>query len=187
MKKGPVIAFFVIVVLIQIAAPLSMIIKREDVLKHGVQFKFRVEPVDPFDAFRGRYVAIRIKNPKIPVGNRIGLKSGQKVYALIETNSDNFGEFFNIETVKPKNQAYMLVRIKYISNGQIYLDIPLDRYYMEESAAPKAERLYQRHARAGKKEPDVYVLVRIKDGFPVIKQLYVGGMRIEDAVKNLKN
>ena len=64
------------------------------------------------------------------------------------------------------------------------LEVPLDRYYMEETAAPRAERLYREHNRQG--EQDAYVVVRVKNGFPVIESLYVGGEKIEDALKRLK-
>ena len=56
MKSKLIIGLFLGVSFIQIITPLSMIIKRESVLKNGGQFKFKTAPVDPYDAFRGRYV-----------------------------------------------------------------------------------------------------------------------------------
>lgn len=41
--------------------------------------------------------------------------------------------------------------------------------------------MYQKHAQRGKQ--DAYVMVRIKDGFAVLESLYVGGRRIEDALR----
>lgn len=186
MKKGLLIALFILVAIIQIVAPLSMIIKRESVLKNGVQFKFRVAPVDPFDAFRGRYVAIKIEDDKIPVPEGTNFNYGQKVYALIAIDAEGFAKLFKITTVRPKNEAYIDAKVDYISKGNIYLGLPIDRYYMEEAAAPKAERLYRQHAMRGDNKRDAYILVKIKDGFPVIEQLYVGGARIEEAVKNIR-
>lgn len=186
MKKNLIITLFIIVAAIQIATPFSMILKRESVLKHGQSFKFKVAPVDPFDAFRGRYVAIRIEGDKIPLRGRKDFEYGQKAYALIKTNQDGFSSFVDITKVRPQNEPYMEVILGYTSKENIELEFPIDRYYMEEKAAPKAERLYQQHTRRSNDKRDAYIQIKIKDGFPVIEQLYVGGMRIEDAVKKMK-
>jgi uncharacterized membrane-anchored protein len=72
--------------------------------------------------------------------------------------------------------------VRYISGDKVYLDLPIDRYYMEEKAAPAAERVYRQHTQRDKQ--DAYVTVRVKDGFAVIEGLFVGGQKIEDAVRN---
>ncbi|MDD5136646.1 MAG: hypothetical protein PHN63_04800, partial [Candidatus Omnitrophica bacterium] len=61
----------------------------------------------------------------------------------------------------------------------------IDRYYMEEKAAPAAERAYRQSAQ--RDTQDAYIIVRIKDGFAIIENLYVGGQKIEDAVRKLYN
>ncbi len=60
MKNKILIAAFFCVALLQIYTPVSMIIARESTLKEGVLFRFKTAPVDPYDAFRGRYVALRV-------------------------------------------------------------------------------------------------------------------------------
>src|SRR5205085_8475834 len=52
---------FVLVALAQLAAPGSLIWKRENTLRKGSVWKFRTAPVDPVDAFRGRYVALQFE------------------------------------------------------------------------------------------------------------------------------
>lgn len=181
MKNRIIFNLFLCLALAQLLVPLSMIVRREIVLKEGLQFKFKVAPVDPYDAFRGRYVALQIDESSVPQVKGIKLKNGQAVYALIGVDAQGFAKLTGVLTSRPQGRAYICARALSTYSNKVYLNLPIDRYYMEEKSAPLAEKIYQRHARRDKQ--DAYVLVRIKDGFAVIESLYVGGQRIEDAVK----
>ena len=187
MRKQLIIGLFVGVALIQIATPVSMIAKREAVLQRGQQFKFKVQPVDPYDAFRGRYVALRIMEDKVTVHSSLKLDYGQRIFAHIVVSEQGFAKFSTATTFRPAGVPYIEATVlnpNRPGKSQVTLDLPIDRYYMEEKKAPLAERIYQRRARRGRE--DAYVLVRIKDGFAVIEGLYVGGKRIEEAVRDAK-
>ncbi|HOD52465.1 MAG TPA: hypothetical protein PLM14_17660, partial [Candidatus Hydrogenedentes bacterium] len=56
---------------------------------------------------------------------------------------------------------------------------PFDRYYMEEAAAPEAERIYRERARNSM----VYVTVRISRGTGVITGLFVDGRPVEEMIR----
>jgi len=184
MKKRLIIWLFVAVCLIQVVTPLSMIMKREDVLKNGQQFKFKTAPVDPYDAFRGRYVALRIENDYLPAGKETKYTNGQTVYALISADEQGFAVLVEAATDRPQGKPYMQAKVRYISSDKLYLDLPVDRYYMEEKVAPAAEKVYQQHSRPGKQ--DTYVTLRIKDGLAVVEGLYIAGQKIEDLVRQDK-
>lgn len=181
MKKNILIVLFLSVAVIQVITPMSMIVKREYVLKNGEQFKFKTAPVDPYDAFRGRYVALRIEDDKITVSGELKLSNGQAVYAVINNDDQGFARIARISVDKPRGEAYIDAKVKYVLKDTACLDLPLDRYYMEEKAAPVAEKVYRQYAQRNKQ--DAYIIVRIKDGFVVIENLYVGGQKIEDAVR----
>ncbi|MBD3853743.1 MAG: GDYXXLXY domain-containing protein [Acidobacteria bacterium] len=59
------LALFTVVALVQLTVAGGAIVRSELALRTGEAFRFRIQPVDPVDAFRGRYVAIRfaIANP----------------------------------------------------------------------------------------------------------------------------
>ena len=181
MNRKLIIGLFLSVSFIQIITPLSMIAKREAVLKTGAQFKFKTAPVDPYDAFRGRYVALRLEDNYVPAVKEIKLSRGQTVYALITVDSQGFARFTAAAAARPSNKPYIQTKVLYVSGDKVYLDLPIDRYYMEETAAPAAEKIYQQHAQRGAQ--DAYVMVRIKYGFAVIESLYVGAQTIEDALR----
>ncbi len=185
MNRGMIIGLFICLSFIQITTPLSMIIRRESVLKNGGQFKFKAAPVDPYDAFRGRYVALRLEDNYVPAVKEIKLNRGRTVYALIAVDNQGFAGFTAAAAARPPDKPYIQTKVLYVSGDKVYLDLPIDRYYMEETAASAAERMYQKHAQRGAR--DAYVVVRIKDGFAVIESLYVGGQRIEDALRQERN
>lgn len=182
MKNKILIGAFFCVVLLQIATPLSMIVKRESTLKEGVLFRFKTAPVDPYDAFRGRYVALQVKENRVPQSQvDLKLERGQQVYAQIIVDKDGFAIVSQITTQKPDKGSYLSSQVRYTTGKEVILDLPIDRYYMEEKAAPRAEKIYREHSRQDKK--DAYVTVKIKDGFGVVEGLYVGGQKIEDLIK----
>jgi uncharacterized membrane-anchored protein len=51
---------FAVLSFFQLGMPVWMIANREMTLRDGKQFRFRVAPVDPYDAFRGRFVALQL-------------------------------------------------------------------------------------------------------------------------------
>jgi uncharacterized membrane-anchored protein len=184
MKKELVVGLFAGLIAVQIGLPVSMIAKRESTLRDGAIFRFKTAPVDPYDAFRGRYVAIRAEINKVKKPEGMNLKYGQKVYAQLTVDEKGFAQVSQIAMQKPKDSAYLTASVTYPTGNDIGLNLPIDRYYMEEKAAPRAEQAYREHSRRDKQ--DAYVVVRVKDGFAVIEGLYVGDQRIEDAVRGKK-
>jgi uncharacterized membrane-anchored protein len=181
-KRTLILGLFGVLAVLQVGVPFSMIIEQEGVLKSGQEFRFRTEPVDPFDAFRGRFVALRLEQNKAPKADNAALKSGQKVFAVIGVEADGFAKFTAVNTRPPQGDTpFLRSRVSYVTGNDVYLDLPIDRYYMTEKKAPLAEKLYLNHSFGESK--DAYVVVVIKKGNPVIKKLYVGGKPIEEALR----
>ena len=168
---------FAAMALVQLAAPAGMILSRERTLAQGEAFKFRTAPVDPYDAFRGRYVALRIDKSEAAVPDGVSVSFGQTVYATIETGDDGFAKFGVVSLSPPKGRPYLKVKAGFADGkGGINLQLPFDRFYMEEAKAPAAEAACREHSRKGAQ--DAYVVVRVLAGAGVIENLYVGGKPI---------
>jgi uncharacterized membrane-anchored protein len=58
MNPKLVFGLFIAVAVVQLATPIGQIWKYEDALQTGRSYKFRTAPVDPYDAFRRKYVAL---------------------------------------------------------------------------------------------------------------------------------
>ena len=180
MRKELSLALLGGLILLQIAVPVQMIMQREMVLKQGTAFRFKTAPVDPYDAFRGRYVAIRVDAGKVIPPAGLTLKPGDKVFALLTNDQNGFAQVSGVSRTRPAGGDYLEATVRY-SVGDTLLDLPIDRYYMTEKAAPRAEQIYREHSLRGKQE--AYVIVRIRNGFAVIEGLYINGQRIEDLLR----
>ena len=173
------LALFFCLALVQIAAPLSTIARRELVLRNGQQFRFRTEPVDPYDAFRGRYVALRFEQAEVALPDGVRFKWDQKVFARIEKDDQGFARIAEVTAERPRDGAYVVAQVRWRRrNDVIRLDLPFDRYYMDETAAPAAEEAYREQSRQAPR--DSYVTVRIRDGIAVLEELYLGGKPISE-------
>lgn len=165
---------FIVVTLLQFAAPVSLIWRYEYTLRTGRAYRFRTAPVDPYDAFRGRYVALQFDQTTAPVRDKQPVAYGQRLYAILEKGQDGFAQFKEAATVRPATGDYLHVPVGAVdtNNNTVTLLLPFDRFYMEETTAPQAEQVYREHSRRG--QQDAYVIVRVRDGRGVIENLYIG-------------
>ena len=163
----------------QLAIPATMIRQRELTLRDGHVYKFRTQPVDPYDAFRGRFVALRLEPNTAPVASNATFERGATVYVALAEGPDGFAKFTGASREQPVGQDYLKVKAYSSGGATVSVQLPFDRFYMEEKAAPAAERAYREHSRQGG-ERDAYVIVRVRDGQGVIENLYVDGQPIAE-------
>jgi uncharacterized membrane-anchored protein len=179
MSKKLLFLLFVIFAGLQLVLPLSGIVKQEMVLRNGDVFKFKTEPIDPYDPFRGKYVTIRIHS-RVDLPEEHKFEDEQKVYAVIATEEDGFSVIEKISATCPETNNYFKTKIISLYDQEARLAIPFDRYYIDERKAKKAETLYRKHSRQG--EYDAYIQVRVKNGSAALEELYVGDLPIIEFV-----
>ena len=182
-KRSLIICGLILLAGVQVAVAVSMIYRYETILKKGTPYRFKTAPVDPYDAFRGRYVHLSIDH-SVPAPAANAFFPGQDVFVTISTDSDGFAKFSNISADPPVSGDYLKTTVDYRAqrDQKVWIDIPFTRYYMNESLAPAAERVYAEHSRRGKQ--DAWVVVRIRNGRAAIDELYVAGRPISDYVRS---
>lgn len=158
--KKTLLSVLIFTILVQILIPAYMIWGKYDVLKNGEEIKIKVAPIDPYDAFRGRYVSLWYDYD-------ISYDQRQGKYGVLEIGEDGYAIIKNVVKEQPKDGLYLT------SKDEDYFYIPLDRYYMEETLAPKAEEML-----SGEKE--AYVTIRIKGDKSVLSGLYIDGKPVEE-------
>jgi len=180
MSPRLVLAPFLVWAMVQLAVPMGQIWKYEDILRTGVPYKFRTAPVDPYDAFRGRYVALNYADTVAPLGRGATLEPDAPAYVKLRKDDAGFAQYSEISSEPPAEGDYVRVEYYYTEpggprqtrNGRFRL--PFDRFFMDESRAPQAEAAYRKHAnRRGQADASAYVVVRIKGGRGVIQDLYI--------------
>ena len=186
-KRSLIVALFVLLAAAQLGVPLQMIVARERTLREGRPYRFRTAPVDPYDAFRGRYVAINVDlsggtdTNRWSWGRRLSVtnasfQSGQRVFALLAEGTNGFARISGLSPERPAATDFIRVRVTWVSGGDVNLELPFDRYYMNEKRAPAAEQAYREHSRRGTN--DACVVVRVRDGSAVLEQLLIEGRPI---------
>lgn len=183
-RRDVTLLAFVGICVLQLCAPLSMIAKRELVLQGGDVVRIRTAPVDPYDAFRGRYVALRLELGSVKNPVNLTLTRHQRVYVPFGTNEQGFAEFGDVELTRPVDGVYLATRVQSWDSRKkiVNVEIPFDRYYLNEKDAPEAEAAYRGHSRGETR--DAYVDVRVLRGYAVIEELYVGGKPVLQFVRD---
>ncbi len=172
-----------IVCLLQLAAPLYLVWRWENTLAAGIAYKFQAAPVDPFDAVRGRYVALGFAEQKGPVAAGAVLTPGETAYAKVTVDAQGFARIAEVALRMPAEQNNDWVRVTFVSqrNGMAFVRWPFTRYYMPEAAAPIAEEAYRR---SDKK--NTWAVVRVHDGDAVLETLVIDGVPVKELVRGQK-
>ncbi len=188
MKKLSLILLLILVAA-QFAVPFSLIQRKEHILRDGKVFRFLTRPIDPADPFQGRYVRLGFKHDHIPWSETDSVDLGYKakIYALIETGDDGFARFTGWSQEKPAQGNYLETRYRgpyqrwnSETKSSVYkgmrIDIPFDRFYMDEAKAPHAEAL----ARDSSRTTNCWAEVRIMDGKAVIEDVFAEGQSLRE-------
>jgi uncharacterized membrane-anchored protein len=140
--------------LLLLTVPGYLVFSHYRTLKTGEAFDFIVRPFDPYDPFRGRYVALRAEE-------RVTSRDGE--YVSLTRNAEGYAAVAGFHKNKPREGAYVR-------------NLDLSRYYMNERMAPEAERLGMSLSERDR----MYLRVMVRNGSYVIEGLYLNGIPIED-------
>jgi hypothetical protein len=166
---------FALVMLLYLAYPYYLIHQQEQILEEGVVFSLPLQPVDPIDAFRGRYLSLNYEAPTLPAPQ--GLESGQTIYVTLRRDSLGYAYFDQVFLEAPQGQPY-IETTGYPVNGEVSVDIPenLWRYYLNEKLAPAAEEAYFELVQSGdRREIRAYAQVRVLNGEVRIEEVFLEG------------
>jgi uncharacterized membrane-anchored protein len=173
----------VVVAAAQLAVPAWMIAGREKTLRAGQRFKFRTQPVDPADAFRGRYVWLRLEPDAVRPRAIVRWTPNQRAYAVLAVDSNGFATVERLERARPAAEPSIAVRIGWAPDGtnDVHFSWPIDRYYMEERKAPAAEAAYRAHS--ARTNRACHVTVRVRGGDAVLEELFIEGRPVRDYLR----
>ncbi|MDQ2656195.1 MAG: GDYXXLXY domain-containing protein [Bacteroidota bacterium] len=184
MNKPLIAILFVLMCFSQWYVPGAMIAAEEDVLRNGAIFRFRTQPVDPSDPFRGKYITLSFRDDTFETGDADKWKLGEEVFVVVEPDEGGFARIVDLTDVKPAaGRDYLEVKVSYGSERHVRVDYPFDRFYLEESKAPGAERAYRDSNRDSTQV--TYAVVRIKDGHSTLEDVMINDRSIVDIVREM--
>ncbi len=186
MKSKYIIPILLLVLfLIQWYVPSSMIIEHEDILQNGEIILLKTRPIDPYNPFRGRYVSLYFEENSIqkPADLSEEFSHRPKVYVTFQKGPDGFSVIQDVMLSPPSNEVFVEAIASYYNFNKerdsikVNLDYPFDKYYAEETMAPKIESYNSNRDR--ERIPAV-AHIRVLNGKSVIENLTVDGKPIED-------
>jgi uncharacterized membrane-anchored protein len=178
MKKQWQIVLWGVAVLAQLGVVAGMINTQETILREGAVYRFRTAPVDPYDAFRGRYVAVSLEPRTVvwPEG-RLHLRHRDNFYVTLAAGEDGFARLTGASLTRPGTGDYLRVKRGWPSGtNDVRIAYLTDRYYLPEDEAPRAEQLYREHSQRGRQ--DAHVVLRVRKGEAVAEDLVIGDRSI---------
>jgi uncharacterized membrane-anchored protein len=179
MKSKKLVVLFIVVAVIQLSTVLYMAWHWEDILQTGQRFDWVTAPVDPYDAFKGRYIDLGFKESSGPAIDNAKLAYGQNAYAVVGKNIDGKAFITGISAKQPEGKPYIKVKVTYTEGAKVHVDLPFKRYYLPEDLAAPAETAYRESA--GKTG---VAAIRLKDGYGVVEELYIGDKTLEEYLRN---
>lgn len=175
---------FAVAVVAQLYVPASMIFDLERTVEKGRQYKFRTQPIDPSDPFRGKYVRLNFRDDRVVKKEWLYLTTEMDLYVTLREDAEGFAVPDKLFTSKPDNGSdYLKVRYRYIINDSDTMRIafPFDRFYMEESKALEAELAYRKSNR--REASKTHALVSVWNGEGVITDVILDGRSIKEVAR----
>ena len=181
------IPIFCLVVVAQLFVPVKMILDREDIIETGTVYKFKTAPVDPTDLFRGKYITLNFDADEFVVDSLEQWEDKKAVFVGLGVDTLGFAKIVSVSDERPSETLGYVEAERWYSNTvknkpTIFLRYPFDRFYMEESKAPKAEKAY-RNVRQDSTQT-AYAIVCIKNGEAVLTDVMINDVSIKEFVKD---
>ena len=184
--KTVALPLFVLMCLAQWLVTGKMIYNSEKVIDEGTTYKFKTQPIDPSDPFRGKYITLNFDATSIVLDNSGHWESGEEVYVTFTSDSAGFAKASGIFKEPPDSETYLKTSVNYINTYQhfeVFFNIPFDRFYLEESKASQAEQLYWQA------ESDTtqvaYGLVTIGKGRAVLTDVMINDKSVVDIIEEI--
>jgi hypothetical protein len=180
----PAAGVFVVAALAQWLVPLAGVWQHERIIAQGAAVRLECAAPDPYDPFRGRFLAVRPAEIERPAPS--GMPEGITVPVWATLVADEHGlsriASLALEPVSGPTVIRLAARLSEERNGvkTVMIRWPLDRFYLNERLAPNADRLFAERLRGDK--PPV-AEIRLLDGKAVLTDVLLDGVSIRETVK----
>ncbi|NQX86701.1 MAG: GDYXXLXY domain-containing protein [Flavobacteriaceae bacterium] len=182
-KSTQLFVIFILVAIVQVSIPVKMIYQRESVLKYGTVYKFKTQPIDPADPFRGRYVQLHF-DANIYKTQETNWKNDEPIYVSFIKDGNGFAQIEDVTKEAPNNETYVLAKVtSYVKwRNELHINYGIERFYMKETKAKAAEIKYI-ESESDSISHAVYATVYVKAGEAVLDNVFIDDIPIGDVVE----
>lgn len=154
---------FLVLALLQLAAPLYLAQSWNTVLTEGETFRFALKATEATELHHGQYAYLNLEADHAPFRDHI--KRGDTVYAVLDKSKFGLARVLEVRQTPPEGQVYIAAEVYDIRGNEAYISYPFSVYYLsdEEKHHLKVESL--------KDQMQYTVTVKVKDGHAVAEKL----------------
>lgn len=186
MKNRLVLLLLPLVFALQWAVPLIQVVRGEGILREGVALRLELQPVDPLDVLRGRYLALAFPEEEKEHTLPPGVQGGDTIYVVLEAGKDGLAHITRLSRSTQDGAFTYTIPDGYKAGDSIRINIPLTRYYLPEEDAVKIDELF-RFRNNESPHSNATLGVRIKDGQIVAESLWLDGQPYRDWLRNYQS
>ena len=186
MKNCLVLLLLPLVFALQWAVPLIQVVRGEGILREGVALRLELQPVDPLDVLRGRYLALAFPEEEKEHTLPPGVQGGDTIYVVLEAGKDGLAHITRLSHSAQDGAFAYTIPDGYKAGDTIRINIPLTRYYLPEGDAVKIDELF-RFRNNESPHSNATLGVRIKDGQIVAESLWLDGQPYRDWLRNYQS
>ncbi len=180
----PLLPLFALVCAAQLAPPVLQIATHARILRRGTSCRFELQPVDPLDYFRGRYLTLWFAPLTLPLPAAAPVQPGEWVHVSIEVDAGGIARPRAIALAPPVAGPYLTMRVGWVTADSASLVWPFERYYLPEEVAPRADELYAEMLQRGRNQASrAHALVRVLDGRGVVEDVLFDGVPVVEYVR----
>jgi hypothetical protein len=180
----PALAIFAAAVLGQWLVPLFGVWQHERVIARGVPLKIRCAAPDPYDPFRGRYLAVRPEESRVPKPAGMPDKGTAPVWATLVAGDDGLSriESLSLEPVTGPHVIRLVAKWQDRNDDgeMVFVEWPFDRLYLNERLALGADKLVAERFRESQ---NMVAEIRLLEGRAVLTDVLIDGVSIREVVK----
>jgi hypothetical protein len=183
MKAIYIFLLFIVVVLAQIFVPAKMIYDQENVIAKGTAYKFKTQPVDPSDPFKGKYIRLNYDVNSAPSNDTTWMPSAP-IYITLTTDEAGFAIVKAISKEVPEDLDYLELKVNWYNayEKRVEFSLPFDEFYMNENKAYDAEVAHI-NAQRDSVPNNTYALVYVLNGIAVLDNVFINEVPIGDYVE----
>ena len=134
-----------------------------------------MQPVDPLDVLRGRYLALAFPEEEKEHTLPPGVQGGDTIYVVLEAGKDGLAHITRLSR-EPQESAFAWKIPASAKPGEkIRIDIPLTRFYLPEDDAVLIDENLRWRGDGERPQVAASLGVRVKNGAIVAESLWLDG------------
>ncbi len=160
---------------LQWAVPVAQILRGETMLREGTALRLALQPVDPYDAMRGRYLALSFTESTREHSLPDGMRPGDTLYAVLGADPDGLAHITRLSR-EPQDSAFAWkIPTDTPPGAKVRIDIPLTRFYLPEDDAVLIDENLRWRGDGERPQIAASLGVRVKNGAIVAESLWLDG------------